>query len=124
MFPTLFTQNFVKMGSSLCFLIVIFARVLINSCNFVFYSANSTMFREGFQKALKKIESRCQVNATSQKIIKCIFLIESSFLKAGADLGFSRGGGGGRIFKKFSKNLTTFFFFRSIRLIFRALPKQ
>ena len=29
---------------------------------------------------------------------------------AGADLGFSRGGGG-RIFKKFSKILTTFFFF-------------
>ena len=40
---------------------------------------------------------------------------------SGADLGFSRGGG--RIFKKFSKILTTFFF-RSIRLIFRALPKQ
>ena len=41
---------------------------------------------------------------------------------AGADLGFSRGGG--RIFKKISKILTTFFFFRSTKLIFRALPKH
>ena len=36
----------------------------------------------------------------------------------GADLGFSRGGGGG-----FSKKFTTFFF-RSTKLIFRALPKH
>ena len=42
-------------------------------------------------------------------------------LYTGADLGFSRGGG--RIFKKFSKILTTFFF-RSTKLIFRALPKH
>ena len=41
---------------------------------------------------------------------------------AEADLGFSRGG---RIFKKLSKILTTFFFFfRSTKLIFRALPKH
>ena len=44
------------------------------------------------------------------------------FVQSGADLGFSRGGG--RIFKKFSKILTTFFFFRSTKLIFRALPKH
>ena len=45
--------------------------------------------------------------------------------KAGADLGFSRGGGG-RIFKKFSNILTTFFFFGSTKFIFifRALPKH
>ena len=38
---------------------------------------------------------------------------------AGADLGFSRGGGA-----DFQKILTTFFFFRSTKLIFRALPKH
>ena len=41
-------------------------------------------------------------------------------VKTRADLGISRGG---RIFKKFSKILTIFFF-RSTKLIFRALPKH
>ena len=40
----------------------------------------------------------------------------------GADLGFSRGGEARRIFKRFSKILTTFF--RSTKLFFRALLKH
>ena len=48
---------------------------------------------------------------------------ENFWFLDGADLGFSRGGG--RIFEKISKILTTFFFFfRSTKLIFRALPKH
>ena len=43
-------------------------------------------------------------------------------LSAGADLGFSRGGGAE--FQKIFENFDDLFFFRSIRLIFRALPKQ
>ena len=39
----------------------------------------------------------------------------------GADLGFSRGGAE---FQKIFENFDDLFFFRSIRLIFRALPKQ
>ena len=41
-------------------------------------------------------------------------------MKAGADLGFSRGG---RIFKKVSKILSSFFF-RPTKMIFRPLPKR
>ena len=51
-----------------------------------------------------------------------LFAIQHRRLSTGADLGFSRGGG--RIFKKFSKILTTFFFFGSTKMIFRALPKH
>ena len=42
--------------------------------------------------------------------------------RAGRIKDFLEGGGGGRIFKKLSKILT--FFFRSTKLIFRALPKH
>ena len=45
---------------------------------------------------------------------------------SGADLGFSRGGGGGGAdFRKIFQNFDDlFFFFRSTKLIFRALPKH
>ena len=48
-------------------------------------------------------------------------------LQTGADLGFSRGGGGGVAdFQKIFENFDDLFFlfFRSIKLIFRALPKH
>ena len=41
---------------------------------------------------------------------------------AGADLGFSRGGGAD--FQKIFQNFDDLFFFRSTKLIFRALPKH
>ena len=44
-------------------------------------------------------------------------------MKSGADLGFSRGGGAD--FQKIFQNFDDlFFFFRSTKLIFRALPKH
>ena len=53
---------------------------------------------------------------------------------SGADLGFSRGEGGsgvdlefsrgGADFQKIFQNFGDFFFFRSTKLIFRALPKH
>ena len=42
----------------------------------------------------------------------------------GADLGFSRGGGGADFQKIFQNFDDLFFFFRSTKLIFRALPKH
>ena len=42
--------------------------------------------------------------------------------KSGADLGFSRGGGAD--FQKKIENFDDLFFFRSTKLIFRALPKH
>ena len=45
-------------------------------------------------------------------------------MQSGADLGFSRGGGGGGAdFQKKMKNFDELFF-RSSKLIFRALPKH
>ena len=41
---------------------------------------------------------------------------------AGADLGFSEGAGGGRIFKR-TKNFVDLCFLRSTKLISRALPE-
>ena len=65
-----------------------------------------------------RIDHRILAAASKAKVIQ---LCKFGFY-TGADLGFSRGGG--RIFKKISKILTTFFFFRSTKLIFRALPKH
>ena len=47
----------------------------------------------------------CERNKNSQKMQSG--LAKKQLKKAGADLGFSRGWG--RIFKKFSRNLTTYF---------------
>ena len=46
---------------------------------------------------------------------------QMNWLKAGADLGFSPVGA---FFQKFFENFDDLFFDRSIRLIFRALPRQ
>ena len=51
--------------------------------------------------------------------------MEGESFESGADLGFSRGGGGGGLegdLQKILKILSTFF--RSTKLIYRALPEQ
>ena len=64
------------------------------------------------------------INIAFNIVLIFINTILIQYILTGADLGFSRGGG--RIFKKFSKILTTFFFYRSTKLIFifRALLKH
>ena len=63
-----------------------------------------------YSELLKKSKQNKKLVFSSEKSTK------KCTLEAGADLGFSRGGGGG-----FSKILSTFFH-RSTELIFRALP--
>ena len=61
-----------------------------------------------------------KVIRSNEKHLRELFYL----LPTGADLGFSRGGGGGRFQKKLENFDDLFFFFRSTKLIFRALPKH
>ena len=102
-----------------------------SNATFNFFEGKKFQTKHPVQKLFVQLPKNCKIKKIyngflcSWKTCLCHNHLNLWFLivkTRGESRIFSRGGG--RILKKFSKILTTFFFIRSTKLIFRALPKH